>query len=262
MAVAPPIAVVTGLATTPVKGLRMLSHDAVMLERQGVAGNRRFYLIDEHARMVNGKQIGALGCVVGEYDEDSRTLTMTFPEGEVATGSVTLGEWIGTAFFSSRRRGRLVLGPWAAALSAHAGRELRLVHADPARGAVDRGPAGAVSVISRTSIARLEETAGAAIDARRFRMLVEVDGPAAHEEDAWVGRQVRIGGALVAMHGHVGRCLVTSRHPESGIVDLPTLDLLRASRDGEPTTEPLAFGIFGEVLEPGPLRVGDEVTLV
>jgi hypothetical protein len=31
------------------------------------------------------------------------------------------------------------------------------------------------------------------VDVRRFRMLVEVDGVAAHAEDEWVGRTVRIG---------------------------------------------------------------------
>ena len=90
-------------------------------------------------------------------------------------------------------------------------------------------------------------------------MLIEVAGPCAHEEDEWVGRNVRIGAARVVMHGHVGRCVVTSQSPDSGIVDLPTLKLLSYRRD-LPTTEALAFGIFGEVLEPGLVRIGDDVT--
>ena len=59
--------------------------------------------------------------------------------------------------------------------------------------------------------------------------------------------------------GHVGRCLVTSRDPETGEVDLPTLDLLGAYRRDLDTTEPLPFGIYGEVLVPGVVRVGDAV---
>jgi len=152
-----------------------------------------------------------------------------------------------------------VIGPWSDALSSFTGQSLRLVRADPELGGVDRGPAGSVSLISRASIERLESVAdGRAVDGRRFRMLIEVTGPAAHGEDQWVGRSVRIGEVRVAMHGHVGRCIVTSQAPDTGIVDLPTLELL-AYRRGLQTTEPLAFGVYGEVLEPGRIRLGDEV---
>ena len=76
-----------------------------------------------------------------------------------------------------------------------------------------------------------------------------------------MGRRGACGSArpLCASRGHVGRCLITTRHPESGVVDLPTLDLLRSYRGGLDTTEPLAFGIYGEVLEGGRVAVGDEV---
>jgi uncharacterized protein YcbX len=77
-----------------------------------------------------------------------------------------------------------------------------------------------------------------------------------------VGRPVRIGGALVQMHGHVGRCLVTAQDPDSGMPDMPTLDLLRSYRAGLATTEPLAFGIYGAVIEPGSVSLGDTVVRV
>ena len=92
-------------------------------------------------------------------------------------------------------------------------------------------------------------------------MLVEVSGLAAHAEDGWVGREVRVGDALVRMHGHVGRCLVTGRNPDSGVSDLDTLELLRSYRTRIATTEPLACGIYGEVIEPGAVRLGDAVAL-
>jgi uncharacterized protein len=70
---------------------------------------------------------------------------------------------------------------------------------------------------------------------------------------------VRAGEALLRFEGHVGRCLVTSRNPESGTVDLPTLELLRGYRGELDSTEPLPFGIYGAVLEPGTVRLGDPV---
>jgi uncharacterized protein YcbX len=91
-------------------------------------------------------------------------------------------------------------------------------------------------------------------------MLIEIDGVDAHEEDDWVGQRTRVGEALVAWGGHVGRCLITSRDPDSGRIDLPTLDVLRSYRRDAVTTEPLPFGIYGSVLENGVVRLGDTVT--
>src|SRR5207248_282389 len=124
--------------------------------------------------------------------------------------------------------------------------------------AVDRGATGAVSVISRASLQRLAEVAGRdAVDVRRFRMLIEVDGVGAHEEDDWVGRRVRVGEATLRLEGHVGRCVITSRDPDTGSVDLPTLDILRDYRGELERTEPLPFGVYGRVLEPATIRIGD-----
>ena len=52
---------------------------------------------------------------------------------------------------------------------------------------------------------------------------------------------------------------MTTQAPDTGIPDLPTLELL-AYRRSLPTTEPLAFGVYGEVLEPGRIAIGDPLT--
>ena len=172
---------------------------------------------------------------------------------------MALGEPFDARFMSRPLGVRPVLGPWSDALSAWFGRPLRVVEGVE-RSGVDRGRGGAVSLISRASLDGLARVAGEArVDARRFRMLVEIDGVEAHAEDAWIGARVRIGGALVRFRGHVGRCSITTRHPESAVVDLPTLDLLRSYRGELDTTEPLAFGVYGEVLEGGRVAVGDAV---
>lgn len=252
--------VVCGLAATAVKGLRVTPRAQLALGRGGVSDNRLFYLIDERGRLINGKLAGELAAVVADYDERERRLTLTFPDGTLVSSTVAVDGAVETSWSSLVVRGRVLVGPWAQALSEHAGMSLRVVQAADEHGAVDRGRLGAVTMISRGSLAELSRIAEQQVDVRRFRMLMEIDGTAPHGEDAWVGRRVRIGAAVVAVHGHVGRCLVTSQHPERGDVDLPTLDLLRTYRIGVGTTEPLALGIFGEVLEPGTVRVGDPVT--
>ena len=252
---------VSALAITPVKGTRLMSVERVRVERHGVRENRRFYLIDERDRMVNAKSLGRLQTVLSRYDDAARRLELEFPDGRIVVGSVRLGERITTRFYSRQARAHHVLGEWSEAISEYIGKPLWLVEADE-DGAVDRGAPGAVSLISRASLQRLAQEGGLQeLDARRFRMLIEIDGVGAHEEDAWVQRRVSAGEALIAPRGHVGRCLITSRDPDTGEVDVPTLDLLGGYRRDEPTTEPLPFGIFGEVLRAGTVAVGDPVSV-
>lgn len=251
---------VTGLATTPVKGTRLQSVGSVSLDRDGASDNRRFYVIDDRGRLVNGKLLGALQTIVTSLDGDR--LKMSFPDGRVVEDVVSTGEEVETQFFSRARKARVVEGPWSAALSELGGRPLRLVEPDDDIAAVDRGQDGAATLMSRASLDRLASAANVpTVDERRFRMLIEIDGVDAHAEDAWVGCRARVGEALIAWSGHVGRCLTTSRDPDSGRVDLPTLDILRDYRGDCATTEPLPFGIYGAVIEPGVVRVGDAVSL-
>jgi uncharacterized protein YcbX len=252
---------VTALSITPVKGTRLEAAERVELGEHGVVENRRFFLIDEHDRMVNAKDIGELLTIASRYDHATRRLELEFPDGTVVSEPLSLGERVLTGFFSREVWARPVLGGWSEAISGHIGRPLRLVEADDA-GAVDRGPRGAVTLISRASFERLALQAERdSVDPRRFRMLIEIDGAGAHEEDGWLGRAVSVGEAVVRPGGHVGRCVITSRDPDSGEVDLHTLKILGSYRRDSETTEPVAFGIFGEVLRPGVIQVGDAVTV-
>jgi uncharacterized protein len=251
--------VVTRLLTTPVKGMRIREVDSIDLSRTGARGDRAFYVIDDRGRMVNGKVVRNLQVVVADYDPDSLELTLTFPDGSRAEGRVTYGDPVPTQFFGLHDALPEVIGPWAQTISEFFERPLRLV-ASPT--AVDRGVAGTTSIVSRGSLRRLAEQAEQQeVDARRFRMLLEIDGVQPHEEDGWVGSEVRIGPALLRMRGHVGRCLITSRDPETAAVDLPTLELLTDYRRDVTSTEPLPFGIYGEVLEGGTVQIGDAVTV-
>jgi hypothetical protein len=71
---------------------------------------------------------------------------------------------------------------------------LTLLSADDS--AIDRAPqGGTVSLVSRASLAARRSQGENAIDARRFRMLFEIEGVQAHEEDDWIDREVRLGEA-------------------------------------------------------------------
>ena len=252
---------VTGLSIAPVKGTRLQRVEHIELSEHGVRENRRFFLIDEHDRMHNSKTLGDLQAIVSRYDDAARRLELEFTDGRVVAGPVELGDELTTQFYSDQVLGRAVLGEFSDAISAHVGRPLRLLEAD-ARGAIDRRCTGPVSLISQASLDRLAaEGALDLLDPRRFRMLIEIDGVPAHAEDAWIGRALEVGAALIRPLGHVGRCLITGRDPETGVSNLPTLDLLGQYRRDLDTTEPLPFGIYGEVIRAGQVRVGDSVAV-
>jgi uncharacterized protein len=253
---------VASISIAPVKGLALVSPESVLLEEHGVRENRRFYLVDADGRLRNGKHLGRLFQVVPESFDDG-ALALRFPDGCLVEGNVELGEPLTTSFYGRPVEGRVVVGPWAEALSELAGVELRLVQVERAGDGNDRGRAGAASLVALASLDEFARAAGLAerVDARRFRMLFGVDGVEAHTEDTWLGRRVRIGEAVVRPLGNVGRCVVTTRHPDTGVRDLDTLDVLASYRGDLETTEPLPFGVWGEVLTPGRVTVGDQVAL-
>ena len=254
---------VAWISVAPVKGMALEQRSHVQLETFGVRENRRFHVIGSDGRLMNGKQLGELQQIAPIWSEEKGTLVLRFPDGSAAEGTVALDGPVTTSFYGRQVDGRLVRGPWSEALTSFAGRDLRLVQAVGQGDAVDRGPAS-VTVLSTGSLDAMREAAGISepIDPRRFRMLFGVEGVDAHEEDTWIGRRVRVGEAAVVLRGNVGRCIVTSRHPETGVRNLPTLDVLAEYRDGIETTERLPFGVWGTVATPGLVRLSDAVELV
>jgi MOSC domain-containing protein len=249
------------ISIAPVKALHLVHPEEVELGHGGVAGDRRFWLVDEKGRLVNDKRRPELLRVHAEWDEVTRRLALSFPGGERIEGTVDPGAPVEAKLYEQPHPSRAVPGPWQEALSDYVGESLTLLWSE--RGAVDRGiGGGAVTIVSRGSLERLRAEAGSVepIDGRRFRMLFEIDGAEPHEEDGWLGRRVELGAAVVAPVGDVGRCAVTTKNPDTGAIDLDTLGLLTAYRR-EGQTEPLPFGVHAAVVRPGLVRVGDPVQL-
>ena len=73
---------VAWISIAPVKGLGLVSREEVELESFGARDNRRFYLVDEVGRMVNGKVAQTLLAVAP---------STTTPAGSSRSGSLTAG---------------------------------------------------------------------------------------------------------------------------------------------------------------------------
>ena len=248
---------ISWIALTPVKALALEQVDEIELREDGLRGDRRFFLVDENARLVNDHN-GPLQLVRAEYDAGAEHLTLHLPDGTVVAGEVTRGEELVTNFHRLPKPARRVEGPWDDALSAVAGEPVRLVA--PEFGAADRGRGGAATLLGEASLAAIAgELAVESVDHRRFRMNFGIDGLEAHAEDTWIGRRVQIGDAVVVPQGNVGRCAITTQNPDTGVVDLDTLKALARYRADVPTTEPLPLGVHAAVAQPGRVRLGDPV---
>ena len=244
------------------KSLGLLHPDEIELEPHGVRGNRRFWLVDRNGRLFNNKRNGPMVRIRPEWDEETRQLALTFPDGARVEGTVELGEAVDAEMYRHPHPSRRVLGPWEQAISEFVGRPLTLLWAERAR--------SRPRLSRRHRLARLARFARAARRGGGRRrtgrrpalpMLFEIDGVAAHEEDEWLDSQVRIGDATIVLNGDVGRCVVTSHDPDRGVTDLDTLGTLaRYRREGR--NEPLPFGVYGAVVVPGRVRVGDPVQLL
>src|SRR5260370_35884259 len=82
---------VVRISIAPVKSLGLVHPDEIELGRDGVAGNRRFWLLDEDGRVFNNKRCGPMQLIQQKWDETTRTLALTFPNGERVKGVVELG---------------------------------------------------------------------------------------------------------------------------------------------------------------------------
>ena len=249
---------VARLNVTPVKSTALHNPERIMLERQGAVGNREFFFVGEDGRRFSGARKSPLIPIRAEYDSGRDHLSLRMPDGTVVTGSVEPnGESITVDFYGRAVHAHVIDGDWEEALSRYAGHVVRLARVDRPGDAVDVKP---VTLVSLASVEELSRRGGRdrPVDARRFRMLVEIDGCAPHEEDTWAGRRVRIGGAEVRVGEPVPRCVITTLDPETGVRDFPTLAVIRSYR-GVSKVRELEFGVYGDVVRVGTIAVGDPV---
>jgi MOSC domain-containing protein len=253
---------VTRLSVTPVKGLALHHPDEVVLLRTGAAGDREFFVIDDRDRLISIWKTGRLVKFCAAHDTGSGRITLSSAEGEVCDGPARLGAPVAADFYGRRKvPGTVVEGPWNAALSEAAGEPVRLVRASDPSAGHDEYP---VTLLGEDSVAELARRSGAgSVDPRRFRMLISFSGPSAHAEDSWQGQTVEIGEAAVRVGGPVPRCAATTRDPDRGARDLPTVRMIRSYRGVQANEfgRGVNFGIYAEVVTEGIVRVGDPLSV-
>lgn len=121
------------------------------------------------------------------------------------------------------------------------------------------GDRGRVSLHGRASLDALGEALGdPALDERRFRSNIILEGLAPWEEFGWAGGAVRIGGVTFDVLNPARRCLATHASPTEGVRDRDVMTtLVRAFAQEAPS-----FAIMMLPREAGTVRVGDSLEVL
>ena len=146
------------------------------------------------------------------YDDARRTLTLNY-EGEMfAEGSIDSEE---DRHDLSEALGEYVTSLDINPLVGHPERVPLNLIGDGRQGLFHDSDIGGVTIFSRESLSALESSMGTAVDGRRFRSNVVIDGAEAWEEILWSGR-VTIGDHEYMAEKTIPRCLATHANPVDG----------------------------------------------
>ncbi len=112
-----------------------------------------------------------------------------------------------------------------------------------------------ISLINAASVCDLAERTGHELDPLRFRGNLLIDGLEPWAEFDWLGRDVRIGNAVLRARDPIGRCAATSVNLDTGERDI---DLPKALFEHYGHTR---CGLYLSVEQGGRIAVGDPVLL-
>ena len=107
-----------------------------------------------------------------------------------------------------------------------------------------------VLVVNLSTIAGFALAAGVAVDHRRFRANLYIDGLEHEEELAWVGRRLQAGSAELEVVKRCERCVVITLDPDSTAATPALLRVLTNTSD-------TCMGLYCRVVRPGQVSVGD-----
>jgi uncharacterized protein YcbX len=91
-------------------------------------------------------------------------------------------------------------------------------------------------------------------DPRRLRPNLVIAGVEGLAERGWEGRRLRVGGALIGLVSLRARCIMTTFDPDTAAQNVEVLHQIHRDFDGR-------LALDCEVFQPGPIAVGDAVTL-
>ncbi|QMU69036.1 MOSC domain-containing protein [Streptacidiphilus sp. P02-A3a] len=267
---------VTGLRIHPVKSLAALPVPQALVEPWGLAGDRRWMLVDDQGELVSQRQLPRLGQLRAVPADAGRpgSLLVHAPDGRSLLVEPPDGPHRKVTLFGDPLETLDATAEASAWFSARLGAELRLVHLDdasrrPSPHLVSLADGYPVNLAATASLAALNELVaaghpgdpvkGAAVPMTRFRPNIVVDGTEPWAETGW--QRVRIGEVEFRVAEQCGRCVMTTLDQDTGERRGP--EPLRALGRHRKFGRTLGFAM--QLLPVGPLgtlRVGDPVTVL
>ncbi len=259
---------VTRIGRVFVKATRFLHPESVEVGSGGILHDRAFALAEVDDSFVSSARHGDVFPLIFDYDSGGDRLRLRMPNGVALDGEAgSLGRtWQFNLHGIRQIPVAEVEGPWADAISRFVGRPIRLVRCLRDVSCVDVMP---ITFVTTGSLRRLSRELGVDVDSARFRPGFVFDNDAEHEEDGWDGKLIRVGEATFRVRTPVPRCMIPGLHPADGQRDLDVMKGLIRYREKQAYPDGLlagyetpGFASYAEIIEPGTVRVGDEVTLI
>jgi uncharacterized protein YcbX len=221
----------------PIKSLGGVSAGLVDLDRRGVRADRGFAVYGDDRKIGSGKSTrrfrrmdGLLECRVRLGETGEVVIVMAGGE-EHAVPSDAANK----------------------ALSAHVGEPVRLAPETN----IQHFDAAAIHLVTSAGLHWLARRLGdQAVDTSRFRpnLVVNVPGTEPHVEETWIGRRLRLGGAILKVTAATERCVMVGMAQPGVPSDERILRLIAQEHDA-------CFGVYASVEVAGTIRVGDPVHL-
>lgn len=236
----------------PIKGhgredlasVRLLAGACLPWDRHWAVAHEAAKLTDGWNPCMNfarGAKAPALMAVESTLDEQTATITLRHPD----RGAIT---------FRPDDPAELprFLGWLDPLIPANRARPARIVSAG--RGMTD-SDFPSVAILNCASLADLTARMGLELSPHRWRGNLWLEGAAPWAEWDWIGRDIRIGGAVLRVQERITRCVATTVDPNTGISDADTLAALDAAFGHQD------FGLYATVVQDGEIALGDDWSL-
>jgi uncharacterized protein len=233
-----PVGQIREIYRYPVKSFAGESLEACLIERYGLYGDRFCAFVDEAREgwdsFITARDIPRMLAYRAQLTEEG--ICVTSPSGHIFRWNEQLLEEM-----QSFSRKKMFMTSYRAP--------------NPENPDLMSVDAASIHIVTDSSLRRLEALWGRRLDHRRFRanLVVSIDDGTMDESD-WIGKELRLGGAVLQIQSFCERCSVITIHPDTLERDASLLKRVYEEMD-------VSFGLYAGVKQPGPIRVGQKVYL-
>ena len=263
---------VSALAIYPVKSLGPVALERARVEPRGLAGDRRWLIVDENNRFVTRREFPVLARITISAEADGG-YRLVHPDGEARLDQEVASRLVApVVVWRDTVDAVLVENEASALISSVAGRSLRLAYmaeesirpVDPAHARpneiVSFADGYPVLVTTEASLAALNAALEAPVEMTRFRPNIVLTGDMPPWSEAGWDR-LTVGDARLRFTKPCSRCIVITQHPETGEREEGNAVPRALRRLGQFSREGALFGMNAVPEVQGEVSAGNEASV-